>query len=282
MQDKIANKRVYLLQWVVFFIMLLPAFWTLPKPTQANKVLSSDKPNLVNQQAQSQERPLSLTDIQTYSDAMLTIKAKKTAVTTPSSSKKKEEKSDLPAVSTKDWQLILVNRDNVKPELNPQLTDVDAIKVDSRIVEPTRQFLEAARKIAPEETLISGYRSVAEQTELYNERVAQLEASGLSHEEAEKQVQTQVQVPGASEHQTGLAIDMSVEAGQSDELGMQLAAIAPQYGFVLRYPDGKSNITGVNFENWHFRYVGVENAQYMAKHQLVLEEYIQLLKKAGK
>ena len=63
---------------------------------------------------------------------------------------------------------------------------------------------------------------------------------------------------------------------------MQLAAIAPQYGFVLRYPDGKSNITGVNFENWHFRYVGVENAQYMAMHQLVLEEYIQLLKKAGK
>ena len=71
----------------------------------------------------------------------------KTAVTTPSSSKKKKEKSDLPAVSTKDWQLILVNRDNVKPELNPQLTDVDAIKVDSRIVEPTRQFLEAARKL---------------------------------------------------------------------------------------------------------------------------------------
>ena len=59
---------------------------------------------------------------------LLFWKAKKTAVTTPSSSKKKKEKSDLPAVSTKDWQLILVNRDNVKPELNPQLTDVDAIK----------------------------------------------------------------------------------------------------------------------------------------------------------
>ena len=209
-------------------------------------------------------------------------KAKNTAVTTPSSSKKKKEKSDLPAVSTKDWQLILVNRDNVKPELNPQLTDVDAIKVDSRIVDPTRQFLEAARKIAPQETLISGYRSVADQTELYNERVNQLKANGLSHEEAEKQVQTQVQVPGASEHQTGLAIDMSVEAGQSDELGLQLAAIAPQYGFVLRYPDGKSNITGVNFENWHFRYVGVESARYMQAHNLVLDEYIQLLKKDGK
>ena len=171
-------------------------------------------------------------------------KPKKGAVTTPSSTKKK--RSDLPAVSTKDWQLILVNRENVKPELNPQLTDV------------------------------------ADQTKLYNERVNQLKANGLSQEEAEKQVQTQVQVPGASEHQTGLAIDMSVEAGQSDELGLQLAAIAPQYGFVLRYPDGKSNITGVNFENWHFRYVGVESARYMQAHNLVLEEYIQLLKKDGK
>ena len=149
-------------------------------------------------------------------------KPKKGAATIPSSTKKK--RSDLPAVSTKDWQLILVNR----------------------------------------------------------ERVNQLKANGLSQEEAEKQVQTQVQVPGASEHQTGLAIDMSVEAGQSDELGLQLAAIAPQYGFVLRYPDGKSNITGVNFENWHFRYVGVESARYMQAHNLVLEEYIQLLKKDGK
>ena len=132
---------------------------------------------------------------------------------------KKEEKlkTDLPQVSTKDWNLVLVNRDNKLPELNPQLTDVEEIKVDSRIAEQTRQFLAAARALAPEESLISGYRSVAEQTELYNERIAQLEATGLPHEEAEKQVQTQVQVPGASEHQTGLAIDMSLPSGQSEE-----------------------------------------------------------------
>lgn len=53
-------------------------------------------------------------------------------------------------------------------------------------------------------------------------------------------------------------------------------------GFVLRYPEGKSNITGVDFEHWHYRYVGVENAQYMQKHNLVLEEYIALLKAAEK
>ena len=208
---------------------------------------------------------------------------KKVETTTPKKVEKKEEKpkTDLPQVSTKDWNLVLINRDNKLAELNPQLVDVEEIKVDSRIAEQTKQFLVAARAIAPEESLISGYRSVEEQTEIYNERVAQLEATGLPHEEAERQAQTQVQVPGASEHQTGLAIDMSAPNGQPEEVAQQIIALAPQYGFVLRYPEGKNAITGVDYENWHFRYVGVENAQYMAKHQLVLEEYIQKLKEAG-
>ena len=208
---------------------------------------------------------------------------KKVETTTPKKVEKKEEKpkTDLPQVSTKDWNLVFVNRDNKLAELNPQLVDVEEIKVDSRIAEQTKQFLAAARAIAPEESLISGYRSVEEQTEIYNERVAQLEATGLPHEEAERQAQTQVQVPGASEHQTGLAIDMSAPNGQSEEVAQQIIALAPQYGFVLRYPEGKNAITGVDYENWHFRFVGVENAQYMAKHQLVLEEYIQKLKEAG-
>ena len=208
---------------------------------------------------------------------------KKVETTTPKKVEKKEEKpkTDLPQVSTKDWNLVLINRDNKLAELNPQLVDVEEIKVDSRIAEQTKQFLAAARAVAPEESLISGYRSVEEQTEIYNERVAQLEATGLPHEEAERQAQTQVQVPGASEHQTGLAIDMSAPNGLSEEVVQQIIALAPQYGFVLRYPEGKNAITGVDYENWHFRYVGVENAQYMAKHQLVLEEYIQKLKEAG-
>ena len=154
----------------------------------------------------------------------------KTVQTAPKKVEKKKQekkegklKTDLPQVSTKDWNLVLVNRDNKLPELNPQLTDVEEIKVDSRIAEQTRQFLAAARALAPEESLISGYRSVAEQTELYNERVAQLEATGLPHEEAEKQVQTQVQVPGASEHQTGLAIDMALfSATQKGKMRLQV------------------------------------------------------------
>ncbi len=112
----------------------------------------------------------------------------------------------------------------MKLSWNPQLTDVDLYQSGWSVVEPTRQFWLGSKNCPRRRTLISGYRSVAEQTELYNERVAQPEASGLSAKEAEKRVQIGAQVPGAEvEHQTGLAIDMSVEAGQSDELGMQLA-----------------------------------------------------------
>ena len=199
-----------------------------------------------------------------------------------SSATKGSSQSDLPKVSSTDWNLILVNRDNQQEEKTPDLTQIGEVQVDSRIAENTRQFLEAAQAIAPEETLISGYRSRAEQEELYNEKVAGEVAKGLSNEEAVSIVLKQVQLPGASEHQTGLAIDMSIPEGQADDLAAKIAELAPQYGFVLRYPDGKSDITGVDFENWHYRYVGVENAQYMQKHNLVLEEYIALLKAAGK
>lgn len=200
------------------------------------------------------------------------------------SSKSSSDKqgADLPKVSTSDWNLILVNRENIQEEKTPALTQIGEIQVDSRIAENTQNFLAAAQAVAPEETLISGYRSRAEQTELYNEHIANEEAAGRSREEAESLVQKQVQLPGASEHQTGLAIDMSIPAGQADDVAARIAELAPQYGFVLRYPEGKSQITGVDFENWHYRYVGVENAQYMQKHNLVLEEYIALLKAAGK
>lgn len=220
-----------------------------------------------------------------YRDRLLDqfFPAQQTSMTKSSSSQvSSSSKSDLPAVSSKDWELVLVNRKNPKEELNPKLTQVENIQVDSRIADATRRFLEAARKIAPEEELNSGYRSVAEQKELYDQTVASLEATGMSHEEAEQTTQKQVQIPGASEHQTGLAIDMSVPTGQSDELAAQITAIAPEYGFVLRFPDAKSDITGIDFENWHYRYVGVESAKYMQQHNLVLEEYLQKLKEAGR
>lgn len=77
---------------------------------------------------------------------------------------------------------------------------------------------------------------------------------------------------------TGLAIDMSnIDSLNESQYAKQVAAIAPKYGFVLRFPDGKKAVTGIGYEDWHFRYVGLENAKYMTEHQLTLEEYLKLL-----
>ena len=169
----------------------------------------------------------------------------------------------LPDVSPKDWQLLLVNRDNKSKELNPEITDVDGVSVDA------------------------GYRSVAYQTELYNSYVQQEMAAdpSLTESQAEKKVQTYSQPPGASEHQTGLAIDMSTvdSLNEADpDTVAKVKKLAPKYGFVLRFPDGKTSSTGVGYEDWHFRYVGKESAEYMTEHNLTLEEYLALLKEKAK
>jgi len=161
----------------------------------------------------------------------------------------------LPDVSPKDWQLLLVNRDNKSKELNPEIADVDGVSVDARIAKNVKEFLAAAQEIDPSYHLISGYRSVAYQTE------------------------------GASEHQTGLAIDMSTvdSLNEADpDTVAKVKELAPKYGFVLRFPDGKTSSTGVGYEDWHFRYVGKESAEYMTEHNLTLEEYLALLKEKAK
>ena len=193
----------------------------------------------------------------------------------------------LPDVSPKDWKLLLVNRDNKSKELNPELANVYGVSVDARIAKNVEEFLAAAQEINPSYHLISGYRSVAYQTELYNSYVQQEMADDptLTESQAEKKVQTYSQPPGASEHQTGLAIDMST-VDSLDEADPATVAkvkkIAPKYGFVLRFPDGKTSSTGVGYEDWHFRYVGKESADYMTEHNLTLEEYLALLKEKSK
>lgn len=196
---------------------------------------------------------------------------------------KQDSQKDLPNVSIDDWDLVLVNRDHPKEEMNPELVDINGISVDKRIADATAEFLAAAQAVNAQEHLISGYRSVAYQAELYQSYVSQEMANdpSLTQEDAEAIVQTYSQPAGSSEHQTGLAIDMStVDAlNQSDvETVKQVTALAPKYGFILRFPDGKQESTGVGYEDWHFRYVGKKSAAYISKHQISLEEYIKLLK----
>ena len=183
--------------------------------------------------------------------------------------------------------MLFVYRDFKAKELNPELANVYGVSVDARIAKNVEEFLATAQEINPSYHLISGYRSVAYQTELYNSYVQQEMADDptLTESQAEKKVQTYSQPPGASEHQTGLAIDMST-VDSLDEADPATVAnvkkIAPKYGFVLRFPDGKTSSTGVGYEDWHFRYVGKESAEYMTEHNLTLEEYLVLLKEKTK
>ena len=198
-----------------------------------------------------------------------------------------------PLASPADWNLVLVNRENQLAEEIPMefyLTE-SGYQIDSRIQEPYSQLMEAGKAAGMDLTMVSGYRSIEQQQANYDVNYQNFLASGLSEEEARTKTEEYIALPHASEHTTGLAVDITSTAlanqeGNSGLLpdlenypeGLWLKENAPKFGFILRYPKAKEAITGINFEPWHFRYVGIENAMYMTEKNLTLEEYIAILK----
>ncbi|WP_035052024.1 M15 family metallopeptidase [Carnobacterium pleistocenium] len=208
----------------------------------------------------------------------------------------------LPAVSTDDWNLNLVNNwtkidESVEIPLKelPEGYPVDEriFLVDERIIPDYVAMIDAGKEAGHEILAVSTYRSVELQTTNYNSRIQQYLDEGKSQEEAVKLTEDYIAIPGGSEHHTGLAIDVMdtewVNTGKgliaefdTQESQQWLVEHAAEYGFVLRFPEGKKEATGIEYESWHFRYVGKENAAYMKEHDLALEEYIALLEEAGK
>ena len=199
---------------------------------------------------------------------------------------KKEYPGDLD-----DWNLLLVNEANEIKKEPANLKELpNGYKVDSRVYKPYMDLEEAAKKAGFELTVISAYRSVNEQKTVVAQDIAEYEAQGYSEKEAKDLAMKYLTTPGLSEHHTGLAIDvldiewynqgnmLEEEFGET-KAGKWLAENACHFGFIIRYEKGKESITGINYEPWHIRYVGKENAEYMYKNQLVLEEYIEELKK---
>lgn len=198
-----------------------------------------------------------------------------------------------PLASPADWNLVLVNRENQLAEEIPMefyLTE-SGYQIDSRIQDPYSQLMEAGKAAGMDLTMVSGYRSIEQQQANYDVNYQNFLASGLSEEEARTKTEEYIALPHASEHTTGLAVDITSNAlanqeGNSGLLpdlenypeGLWLKENAPKFGFILRYPKAKEAITGINFEPWHFRYVGIENAMYMTEKNLTLEEYIAILK----
>ena len=124
----------------------------------------------------------------------------------------------------------------------------------------------------------AGYRSIAYQQELFDERVYAYRQEGYSGNQARAKVRQTVADPGASEHHTGLAFDIAITGEASFAATQQSVWLAQhcwEYGFILRYPADKTEITGISYEPWHIRYVGTAHSLIMRDENLCLEEYIE-------
>ena len=189
--------------------------------------------------------------------------------------------------NTFDWELLLVNKKHKIPEnYSMELEELELThRADKRIVEPLKQMLADARKEGLSPIICSSYRTNDKQKQLYNSKTMEYRREGYSLEDAEEMASYWVAIPGTGEHETGLAVDIVSENYQMLDEGQEktqeqkwLIDNSYKYGFALRYPTDKKEITMINYEPWHYRYVGIENATYIKEHNICLEEYIDYLK----
>lgn len=192
--------------------------------------------------------------------------------------------SDKPASDGESWKLLLVNGENPLPEgfAAPELTRLqNGHAVDSRVYPALQRMVDDCRAAGLQPLICSSYRTEETQRQLFEQEVENWLARGYAREEAEGRAAQWVARPGASEHHTGLALDIvdltyQVLDGEQENTAVQrwLMAHCAEYGFILRYPTDKSGLTGVNYEPWHYRYVGEAAAREIMDGGLCLEEYL--------
>ena len=187
-----------------------------------------------------------------------------------------------------DWNLILVNKDNpIEEKYSFNIGIIEGNnKLDTRIIESARQMIEGARSQGLNPIICSSYRTNEQQTNLYNQKVKTYRNQGYSPEESQKKASYWVTNPRTSEHEIGLCMDIVSKSYQildkkqeETELQKWLMEHCNEYGFILRYPTDKSEITKISYEPWHYRYVGIKDANFIKEKGLCLEEYIEYLKK---
>lgn len=185
-----------------------------------------------------------------------------------------------------DWRLILVNKQHPIPDdYEVKLETIKGnMKCDERILGDLIAMFQAAKEDGVTLEVRSPYRDMSRQEWLFGRKIKYYMGKGMSYMEAYTLSSQIVMVPGASEHQLGLALDITsdtytaLDEGFADtEAGKWLAEHCCEYGFVLRYPLGKEYITGVEYEPWHFRYVGKEAATVMTDEGICLEEFMDRL-----
>lgn len=181
------------------------------------------------------------------------------------------------------WNMVLVNEWNPLPEdFTVELVSLaGGWQVDCRIQQPLTQMIQDAAAQGVNLLISSSYRSVDYQSTLYQRKVQYYQNCGLTLESAQEQARQWVARPRRSEHHTGLAVDITTLSYQVLDSGFGgtdaakwMLEHSAEYGFILRYPEGKTEITGVCWEPWHFRYVGEEAAKQIMQEGICLEEYL--------
>lgn len=181
-----------------------------------------------------------------------------------------------------DWRLILVNHEHSLPEnFKVELANIDSSRqFDKRAIDELKGMLLAAKKAKIGDLWAqSAYRSVERQEELFTNKVNQYKKLGKTQEEAEMLTRQFINESNTSEHNLGLAVDFNYVNNDFEKTKVftWLTENAEKYGFILRYRKDKEEITGVAYEPWHWRYVGVEHAEAINELDMCLEEYVQYL-----
>uniref|UniRef100_UPI002D7EDD56 M15 family metallopeptidase n=1 Tax=Oscillibacter sp. TaxID=1945593 RepID=UPI002D7EDD56 len=189
------------------------------------------------------------------------------------------------SASEEDWALILVNGTHPLPEdfRVPEFTQlVNGHSIDKRAYPDLQRMMDACRADGLQPTICSSYRTQEKQEELFERKVQACLSTAASRQEAEEQAAVWVARPGTSEHQAGLAVDIVDKTYQSLDDGQEETAVqkwlmehCAEYGFILRYPNDKSELTGIGYEPWHYRYVGEAAAGEIMSRGLCLEEYLE-------
>ncbi len=198
-----------------------------------------------------------------------------------------EPSKTAPIARQNDWRLLLVNKDHPLPQsYRSQMRELpNGLLIDARIYDDLMAMINEGESQGLDFVICSAYRSVEKQQELFDAQVAVEMSEGLNHEKAVEATATKVAPPGTSEHNLGLAADIVAFSYQKLDKGFcdtpecsWLRENAHRFGFILRYPEEKSSVTGIIYEPWHFRYVGKEVAEAIRQNGLCLEEYLESLR----
>ena len=238
----------------------------------------------LSDRSQQQEPPSADVQQEEKEEAPVESSSQKEEQEQSSQETKQQQLAEEFAKEKEEYYLLLANAENPLPQdWSIQTEEVqNGYEMDKRAAPAMREMIQAAKEDGVELMLCSAYRSVEKQQQLFARSQQAYMAQGMSEEEAYAKTATETAIPGTSEHQTGLAADIvtptyqMLDAGFADTpAGQWLSEHAAEYGFVLRYPQDKQEVTGIIYESWHYRFVGKTHAKLMKESGLCLEEYLQ-------